>query len=27
LGRGAVVVEPLFAGFNRFAAFADPEAQ
>ena len=27
LGRGAVVVEPLFAGFNRFAAFAEPEAQ
>jgi hypothetical protein len=26
LGRGAVVVEPLFAGFNRFAAFAEPEA-
>jgi hypothetical protein len=26
LGRGAVVVEPLFAGFNRFAAFVEPEA-
>jgi hypothetical protein len=26
LGRGGVVVEPLFAGFNRFAALAEPEA-
>jgi hypothetical protein len=26
LGPGAVVVEPLFAGFTRFAAFAEPEA-
>ena len=26
LGRGAVGVEPLFVGFNRFAAFAEPEA-
>ena len=26
LGRGAVVVEPLFAGFTRFSAFAEPEA-
>ena len=26
LGRGAVVVEPLFAGFNRFGAFAEPDA-
>ena len=26
LGRGAVVVEPLFAGFNRCAALAEPEA-
>jgi hypothetical protein len=26
LGRGAVVVEPLFSGFNRFAAFPEPEA-
>ena len=26
LGRGAVVVEPLFAGFNRFAAFVRAES-
>ena len=26
LGRGAVVVEPLFAGFTRFSAFTEPEA-
>jgi hypothetical protein len=26
LGRGAVVVEPLFAGFDRFAAFAEPDS-
>jgi hypothetical protein len=26
LGRDAVVVEPLFAGFNRLAASAEPEA-
>jgi hypothetical protein len=27
LGRGAVIVEPLFAGFTRFAALAEPEAR
>jgi quinol monooxygenase YgiN len=27
LGRGAVVVEPLFAGFTRFVASAEPEAR
>jgi hypothetical protein len=27
LGRGAVIVEPLFAGFTRFAALAAPEAR